>query len=204
MVDEAWAAVPGPELEALGVLPKEPNEDHYPEESLNGYPLLERVFMNRKVGMNMAVGLPSSDPRGWLGLTVTLGLTMLSLGGCGDPSTAAGPLYPVKGKVLLADGKPLTTGRVEFLPVKGGMPAAGDIGSDGSFSLKTGDGREGAPAGDYRVRIEPKTLAAKKQGKPASFPFPAKYVDEDGYTGLTATVLAEPTTLEPFKLTGSR
>ena len=98
------------------------------------------------------------------------------------------------------DGKPLTTGRVEFIPVKGGMPAAGDIGADGSFSLKTGNGQEGAPAGEYKVRLEPTTLAAKKAGKTASLPFPAKYADEDANTGLTATVKAEPTTLEPFKL----
>ena len=83
-------------------------------------------------------------------------------------------VYPVTGKVLLADGKPLTTGRVEFIPVKGGMPAAGDIGPDGSFSLKTGNGQEGAPAGDYKVRLEPTTLSAKKAGKALSFPFPGQ------------------------------
>jgi hypothetical protein len=157
--------------------------------------------MIRKVGLKMASGLLSSGPRRWLGVMALLGATLLGSGGCGDPSTAAGPLYPVKGKVLLPDGKPLTTGRVEFLPAKGGMPASGDIGSDGSFSLKTGDGREGAPAGDYKVRLEPTTLAARKTSKPGAFPFPATYYDEDGNTGLTAKVLAEPTTLEPFKLT---
>ena len=31
-------------------------------------------------------------------------------------------------------------------------------------------------------------------------PFPAVYADEDGETGLTATVKAEPNQLEPFKL----
>lgn len=154
-----------------------------------------------KVGMRLALGTQCSRPRRWLGATAILGLTLLSLAGCGGPDTAARPLYPVKGKVLLPDGKPLTTGRVEFLPVAGGMPVAGNVGADGSFSLKTGDGREGAPAGEYKVRLEPTTLATNKSGKPASLPFPARYSDEDGNTGLTAKVLAEPTTLEPFKLT---
>ena len=128
------------------------------------------------------------------------GLLFGFLAGCGDLVSSEATVYPVNGKVLLADGKPLTTGRVEFIPVKGGMPASGDVGADGSFSLKTGSGQEGAPAGDYKVRLEPTTLAAKKAGKSLSFPFPAKYADEDANTGLTATVKAEPTTLEPFKL----
>ena len=34
-----------------------------------------------------------------------------------------------------------------------------------------------------------------------SLPFPAIYNEEDGDTGLTATVKTEPTQLEPFKLT---
>ena len=53
---------------------------------LNCYPLLEQLFMIRNVGMKLAVGLPSSRPRGWLGLTAALGLTLLGFGGCGDPN----------------------------------------------------------------------------------------------------------------------
>jgi hypothetical protein len=159
--------------------------------------------MSSKVGMKWALSTLSARPRQWLGVIFILGISLLGFEGCGDPGTATGPLYPVKGKVLLPDGKPLTTGRVEFLPQAGGMPTTGDVGPDGSFSLKTGDGRDGAPPGDYKVRLEPTmtALAGKKVGRPASLPFPAKYFDEDGNTGLTAKVLAEPTTLEPFKLT---
>src|SRR5262245_13711579 len=94
----------------------------------------------------------------------TTGLLIGLLAGCGNPSASDATVYPVPGKVLLSDGKPLTTGRVEFIPVKGGMPAAGDLGPDGSFSLKTGTGQEGAPAGEYKVRLEPTALTSKKKG----------------------------------------
>jgi hypothetical protein len=131
----------------------------------------------------------------------TTGLLIGLLAGCGNLSPSEATVYPVTGKVLLPDGKPLTSGRVEFMPVKGGMPATGDLGPDGSFSLKTGTGLEGAPAGEYKVRLEPTALASKKKGaSPLVYPFPAKYADEDANTGLTATVKAEPNTLEPFKL----
>ena len=71
------------------------------------------------------------------------GLLFGFLAGCGGLVSSEATVYPVTGKVLLADGKPLTTGRVEFIPVKGGMPASGDVGADGSFSLKTGSGQQG-------------------------------------------------------------
>ena len=133
---------------------------------------------------------------------------LLSLAGCGaDPVAGPGtePLFPVKGQVLLPGGKPLTSGTVVLLPSSGQSSSPrGELGPDGSFTLKTRGDREGAPAGQYKVRIEPSaSQAAKKGGRydPKSLPFPARYTDEDGNTGLTATVQTGPTTLEPFKLT---
>jgi hypothetical protein len=126
------------------------------------------------------------------------------LPGCGGIAMSTATAYPVKGKVLLASGQPLTEGKVIFLPKDGsGMTAKGEIGPDGAFSLKTADDREGAPAGVYKVRIEPGTSALAKSGgklDATKLPFSAAYMDEDGETGLTATVKAEPTQLEPFKL----
>jgi hypothetical protein len=113
------------------------------------------------------------------------------------------PAYPVKGRVLLADGKPLTSGRVIFLPKQGGMTAHGEIGSDGTFSLKTADDREGAPAGEYKVRIDPISSTVSVKGgrlDTKNLPFPQSYLDEDGETGLVATVKTEATELEPFRL----
>jgi hypothetical protein len=130
-------------------------------------------------------------------------LTLLS--GCGEPAggTRKETLYPVKGQVQLAGGKPLAGGTVVFIPASGqDASPRGDVDANGNFALKTGDA-EGAPAGEYKVRIEPALAAMKQKGgivDPKVLPFPGKYAEEDGNTGLTATVKTEPTTLEPFKL----
>jgi hypothetical protein len=138
-------------------------------------------------------------------LTSTFALLIsFLLAGCGaGGGLISSPAYPVKGQVLLSNGKPLTSGKVIFLPKEEkGMPATGEIGSDGTFALKTADNRDGAPAGVYKVRIEPSATALIKGGRidTRNLPFPAEYMDEDGETGLTATVKAEATQLEPFKL----
>jgi hypothetical protein len=130
------------------------------------------------------------------------------LAGCGGPSSVSGTVYPVSGQVLLPDGKPMQGGQVQFLPKgESGASANGEVGSDGKFTLKTADGRDGAPTGEYKVRVLPgPKYVNKKIGRvdPATLPFDAKYTDEDGNTDLTATVKAEPTTLEPFKLERAR
>jgi predicted small lipoprotein YifL len=126
-----------------------------------------------------------------------------SLAGCGSGAVNSGPLFPVTGQVLLPDGKPLAGGTIYFYPKESGPTAAGEIGSDGKFSLKTVDGRDGAPAGEYKIRVVPGSkYISKKTNRidPTLVPFSAKYMDEDGDTGLTATVKPEPTTVPTFKL----
>ena len=123
-------------------------------------------------------------------------LFLLGLAGCGGQPT----LYPVKGQVLLADGKPLTGGSVQFIPKQGGLPAVGIIGEDGTFSLNSKT-RDGAAPGEYKVRIEPSSELLRKKGRVAQkLPFASKYREFDGNTGLTATIRAEATQLEPFRL----
>ena len=125
---------------------------------------------------------------------------LLGFASCGGPGPYSGTLYPVKGQVLLADGKPLTGGSVQFIPKQSGLPASGKIESDGTFSLKTKT-REGAAPGEYKVRIEPSPELLAKKGRAAQkLPFASKYREYDGETGLTATIKAEPTQLEPFRL----
>ena len=128
-------------------------------------------------------------------------LLLISSIGCGGPGPYSGTLYPVKGQVLLADGKPLTAGSVQFIPKQGGLPASGKIGPDGFFLLTSLKGREGAAPGEYKVRVEPSPeLLTKKGGSGKKLPFAAKYRDYDGETGLTTTINAEPTELKPFIL----
>ena len=129
-------------------------------------------------------------------------LFLVGLAGCGSPGPYSGTLYPVKGQVLLADGQPLTGGSVQFIPARGGLPASGTIEIDGTFSLKSLKTREeGAAPSEYKVRIEPPSALLAKKGRTVpNLPFASRYREYDGATGLTATIKAEPTQLEPFRL----
>jgi hypothetical protein len=127
--------------------------------------------------------------------------------GCGDDTGAARvSVYPVKGQVLLPDGKPLGVGSVEFIGTKGAMMSVqGKLNSDGSFTLGSPDTRVGAPAGEYRVRIvaDPAQYAHSTKGDVldrSKLGFSSKYLDENT-SGLTAVVKSGDNQLEPFRLT---
>ena len=127
---------------------------------------------------------------------------LVALAGCGGSGLYSGVLYPTTGQVLLADGSPLTGGSVRFIPKGNGLPATGKIAADGTFSLTTKT-REGAAPGEYKVRIEPSPeMVSKKGGAARKLPFAAKYRNYEGDSGLTATIDAGPTRLEPFRLEG--
>jgi hypothetical protein len=130
---------------------------------------------------------------------VTFTVAVYLAAGCGQ-SFRSGPDYPVKGRVLLADGKPLRMGRVVFVSSETALSYAGPIDDDGEFELKQGD-RVGAPAGSYKVRIEvDETNLPKSRKKGAAYPFPARYLDED-VSKLAATVKADaPENRFEFKL----
>lgn len=137
---------------------------------------------------------------------MAVALATLVAFGCGDSGIEQEALYETKGKVMLANDSPLTSGSVEFVPVKGTLlTPSGTVGSDGTFSLSTSGMGDGAPAGDYRVRIVPdpeKSYSSSAKGKsvdPKKIPYNTRYLDEDR-SGLTATVKAEPNQLEPFHL----
>jgi hypothetical protein len=129
--------------------------------------------------------------------------------GCGDPN-AAGSLkvYPVKGQVLLPDGKPLTTGRVVLVSNEKAVEFSGELGSDGHFEIKTSYG-DGAPEGTYKVRIEyDDPSQAPVKGKSSrrnvsNLPFGPKFTDEST-SDLSVTVKPGDNVLEPFKLTNEK
>jgi hypothetical protein len=123
----------------------------------------------------------------WLSAALVIGSA-----GCGNLDRFSLPTsYPVKGKVLLPDGKPLTSGRIMFISTESGLTFGGTIGSDGTYTVKSGT-REGAPQGNYKVRIEidetslPQAKGRKGQ-RSVQLPFANKYTDEDA-SQLTATV----------------
>ena len=132
---------------------------------------------------------------GLSGLVVAVGLGLV---GCGhSDSLPALQVYEVKGKVLLADGKPLSAGWIYFVP-KGDLTVtpSGEIGPDGTFSVVTGGSGAGAPPGDYKLRIEAPQFHTAKNKKPL---IPRKFTDEDS-SNLVITVRAEPNQLEPIRL----
>jgi hypothetical protein len=117
--------------------------------------------------------------------------------GCRGSSFSTPTTYEVKGKVVLPNGKPLSTGRVTFVAADGLLPqASGDIQLDGAFSLSTRVPGDGAAPGTYKVRIEP---AEGKNRRAIRLGFPVKYVDEDS-SGLVITVRSESNQLDPIRL----
>lgn len=68
--------------------------------------------------------------------------------GCGSGDRG---LVPVEGQVTI-DGKPITSGRIEFFP-ESGRPAIGNIDSEGRYQLQTYEPGDGAKPGNYRVAI---------------------------------------------------
>jgi hypothetical protein len=133
-----------------------------------------------------------------------LPVVIVALGavGCGGAGIGSATLQPVKGQVLLADGKPLAGCKVVFFPKQeAGTMVEASTDSNGAFSI------EGAAPGEYKIRIVPGAkYISKSLGRvdPKLLPFSPTYMDEDGNTGLTAVVKAEPTQLEPLRLADAR
>src|SRR3954453_4090916 len=79
-----------------------------------------------------------------------LALAVLSLSGCGPG------MGQVEGKITWKDGSPakeLAGGQVIFESQAMRLPSRGEIGPDGSFTLRTSKEGDGAQVGDYDVAI---------------------------------------------------
>jgi len=95
-----------------------------------------------------------------LGLSAAAFLASSGCGGRGGRGERSFPLYPVKGRVVQTDGKPLTGGQIRFLPIAHpSFVPSGEIAADGTFTLTTelpGKGAApGAPDVEYSVSIKP-------------------------------------------------
>ena len=64
-----------------------------------------------------------------VGIVAAAGLMISGLSGCGEPTYSPPTVYPVKGQILLSDGKPLTSGHV-VLVSNHGVEFPGKVGSD--------------------------------------------------------------------------
>ena len=127
------------------------------------------------------------------------GLALMPLACRGDATHP--PTFTVTGKVTI-DGKPAEKATVVFHPVgKSGADAVksrGQVGADGTFTLTTYSGNDGAPAGDYVVTVQLWAAGVRSDESPSNRLNPKFATPET--SGLSATVLAGPTTLETIAL----
>jgi hypothetical protein len=111
-------------------------------------------------------------------------------GGAKVPKT-----YPVSGKVLQADGKPMTGGVVQFVPKNNlDVTTSGEIQADGSFTLSTvAENKKvtGATEGPHTVTVLPPVQSQKsEQGSaPPAILIPEAYtVKSDGENNFTINI----------------
>ena len=105
---------------------------------------------------------------------------LLALVGCSGGDTVP-PLSPVKGSVTV-DGKPVTSGAVTFYPVAADpnhryASPTGQIDSAGTYELFT-SGQPGAPAGKYKVTVNPSMVPTQGAKSLPKAPFDEKYRQE--------------------------
>ena len=121
--------------------------------------------------------MPCSGIRQNSGLRVAVSLMPLSLMLC---ATGCGPgLYPVGGKVTLADGTPLTAGMVVFESKDAQPPvtARGEVQPDGSFRLSTHKLGDGVPAGKYQALVAPRSDPNAVDRKAQPPPFDPRFME---------------------------
>ena len=118
------------------------------------------------------------------------------MAGCGSRFKPTPPkVYPVKGKILLANGEPVAGGIIKFHPkTKLGAEASGEIGPDGSFELTTIVKNDGALPGSYTVSVDPYFKGGRPSKVPASR-VPPKFL-APATSGVTAEVEAKDNDLK--------
>jgi hypothetical protein len=95
--------------------------------------------------------------RAMLRLAAACGIALVFVPGCGDDE-GLGRRYPVHGRVMYRS-QPLKIGRITFHPIDTAGPARVATGTiqDGSYTLSTIGGEDGALPGRYRVVIVAKS-----------------------------------------------
>ena len=126
-------------------------------------------------------------PAAHLAVLVLSAFAAIAAGGC----SSKGPkLYPVKGRVTFADGRPVQGGTIEFTSTAERSSSIGQIQQDGTFRLTTNEEGDAALPGPHIVIITQGYVPLSS--KPAHFHgprVPAKYSSYET-SGLTVEVEA--------------
>lgn len=119
--------------------------------------------------------------------TLFAALPLVLLGGCQSDEPR---LYPVRGRVVFADGTAVQGGTVEFKSVDSGTSAIGVINLDGTFRLMTKVEGDGAVAGEHKVVvIQGAAPIISSRAHSHGRLVPARYASYET-SGLVATVQA--------------
>jgi hypothetical protein len=130
---------------------------------------------------------------------VLAGATVM-LSSCGDRKS----VYPMRGRVLDAQGKPLAGASLIFHPLDAApddvrhKPAT-TTDKEGQFTLTTYTENDGAPAGEYAVTIEWRPIPRSPMEPEKPDRLNGKYRDPKT-TPFRATVKSGTNELEPFRL----
>ena len=106
-------------------------------------------------------------------------------------------MAPVSGKITVS-GQPATRGAVMFMPDESrgtsGKVAVGDIGSDGTYTLRTFNTDDGAVVGHHRVLVSGRALE-DDESTPPDRQIPPRYARPQE-SGLTAEVKVGRNTID--------
>ena len=153
--------------------------------------------------MEYLSGFHPTDPgTRFRGTPALLALACMLAGSGGGASVAKQTnSQEVKGKVVLANGKPLAKGTVVLWPQQEPMmQLQGKVQPDGTFTLKAGGLSVGVSHGDFLVSVEPEGyVSGFTVAKPKGLQYPAKYLN-DQTSGLKVTITPETSELPLIEL----
>ena len=130
-------------------------------------------------------------------LAVGFALPLVGLLGCGATGKTALPEpLPIKGKLTTVGGKPFGDVYIQFQPKDAPAPAGGPVASDGTFSLKTYEGKEGICSGKYLVYIKSLQGADAKKTNPEQKKLAEKYTDEGSLSPIEVIVEKAASTVD--------
>jgi hypothetical protein len=128
-------------------------------------------------------------------MRIVTGFLLIACAGCGRSTNPhIRPIYPTRGKLTFSDNSPVRHAIIHLDPVDSaiGNEASGIVKADGTFEIRTysNTSNDGAVLGEYKVSIEPYTLATIGKVKEPPSTIPKRYQTGEE-SGLTVTIRPE-------------